>query len=98
MKTYYEDHFQRHSIDDRGMPILNNIRCMLGWKSNATVTYALDVHEMTHGVTGLEYRIKVHYALLVENRYSYKRQVNTGKKRRYGMIKAHFGLDPELRH
>ena len=23
VKTYYEDHFQRHSIDDRGMPILS---------------------------------------------------------------------------
>ena len=23
LKTYYEDHFQRHSIDDRGMPILS---------------------------------------------------------------------------
>ena len=43
VKTYYEDHFQRHSIDDRGCPscqlLMNNIQMLmtmlLGWKSNA---------------------------------------------------------------
>lgn len=43
VKTYYEDHFQRHSIDDRGMPILSVVdeqhqmlmTMLLGWKSNA---------------------------------------------------------------